>query len=124
MPINHRAPRDYLSLGRDRRRFRNGVLKIRRLLLVARVFYRRYQFEKELILHDQEPRFCVSWVKLKEIADNPQWLASGFGKFMHRLHRLARSETNEALRAYHAVSKRQQPPDRTSAHQSSPEGLP
>ncbi|MBI4426038.1 MAG: hypothetical protein HY567_00510 [Candidatus Kerfeldbacteria bacterium] len=89
------------------RQFKRNLQTARRLYLAGRIFSRRHQFEQELVLRGQEPRFRVSWEKLSEIAEHPRALAGGFGKFIHRLHRLARSETDEAVRAYHAVSRPQ-----------------
>lgn len=105
-PVRYRWNRGF-----GNRKFQRQFLVTRRLLMAAGIFYRRLDFEQQLILKDIEPRFCVSWDKLREIADNPQWLAGGFGKFMHRLHRLARHETDEAVRAYHAVTRQTSPPE-------------
>lgn len=88
------------------KRIRQDILIVRRQLLAARyVHARRSHYEQQCISRGIEPKFRVSWEKLSEIAENPRWLRGGFGAFMHRLHRLARSDTPEAVRAYHAVSK-------------------
>ncbi|MFH0829400.1 MAG: hypothetical protein V1907_04475 [Candidatus Kerfeldbacteria bacterium] len=88
------------------KRIRQDILIVRRLLLAARfVHVPRSHYEQRLISQGIEPKFRVSWEKLSEIAENPRWLRGGFSAFMHRLHRLARSDTPEAVRAYHAVSK-------------------
>lgn len=87
---------------RSDRQFRREVQLCRRLYVAATIFTRRLQYEQRLILQDVEPRFLVSWEKLKRVALNP--LGVGFGKLMHKLHRFARCNTAEAARAYHPVS--------------------
>jgi hypothetical protein len=89
--------------------------------MAAGIFYRRLGFEQQLVRQGIKPRFRVSWDKLMPIADSPQWLAGGFGKFMHRLHRLARRESDEAVRAYHAVSGQTPPPEPTAQNEPSRE---
>lgn len=109
---------------RNHRKFQRQFMAARRLAIAIEwAWIRRYQFEQELILRDQEPRFRVSWKSLKEVAEDPRPLLRGFPRFIHRLHRFARSESDEAVRAYHAIS-RTQPPDQTSTHQPSPGALP
>ncbi|MBI4092780.1 MAG: hypothetical protein HY420_02545 [Candidatus Kerfeldbacteria bacterium] len=90
---------------RERKQWQSSYLKVRRLLLATRIFYCRFWHEQEVILRGNEPRFRVSYDRLREIADNPWVLLRGFGRFMRRLRRFARSETDEAVRAYHAVSQ-------------------
>lgn len=111
----HRPPVRYRwDRGFGNRKFQRQFLATRRLLMAAGIFYRRLDFEQQLILKDIEPRFRVDWDKLMAIADSPQWLAGGFGKFMHRLHRFAQSETDKAVRAYRAVSQALQQPQPTT----------
>lgn len=115
-PVRYRWNRGF-----GNRKFQRQLLATRRLLIAAGIFYRRLGFEQQLILKDIEPRFRVSGDKLAAIADSPQWLVGGFGKFMHRLHRLACSETDEAVRAYHAVSRALPQPQPTTLNEPPPE---
>ncbi len=91
---------------RQNRLYQRKFQAARRLLIATKyVWIRRSQHEQQLILQDVEPRFRLSFERLMAVVDNPQWLAGGFGKFIHRLRRLANCETDEAVRAYHAVAK-------------------
>lgn len=101
----------------NHRQLRQRLLTLHRLVMAAGIWFRRYRYEQELLQQDTEPRFRVSWEKLKGVAERPSVLVGGFGKFMHRLHRLARSETDEAVSAYHAVSRRVPQPEPTTPHE-------
>lgn len=106
MPNRPTTPGRFPSLtGRQRKQLDQELKAIHRLLIAAKVFYWRYQFEERLLLTGQTPLFRISWDKLRKIADHPSALAGGFHRFMHRLHRLAHHETSETVRAYHAVAK-------------------
>ncbi|MBI4090186.1 MAG: hypothetical protein HY421_02170 [Candidatus Kerfeldbacteria bacterium] len=101
----------------NHRQFQQQIQTLRRLIIAVGVWLRRYRHEQTLTRLDTEPRFRVSWEKLCRIAVHPGILAGGFGRFMHRLHRLAESETDEAVRAYHAVSKVTRPPEPAAANE-------
>lgn len=83
------------------KQYEHEIEKLQRLCDAVEVFSVRNRYEHMLLRQGHEPRFRVSWEKLKKVIDNP---LVGFKKLVERLHRCAQTDSDEAVKAFQAVS--------------------
>ncbi len=71
-----------------------SVEEVRRLLALAELYYRRFRFEQQLVAQGREPRFRLSWDRLKRSFGHRSEAA------LQRLEKFAEDDSDAALHAF------------------------